>query len=143
MNNTSGYRWGGNNNLSGTNTSVHWASLWHDLQVAALNWGPAAQFGWIVRAWSWNTPGVPLGPYGQFYRLYGTIGFGVIGVLQLAIGWGWIWNVPAPAVPAGEFPDLARAEPDKQNAPRLVTAFFIRAARGLDRLQVSLGVATA
>jgi hypothetical protein len=67
-----------------TGTKLNNASLWHDGQrnLAASS---AAQFGWIQRAWA--GPGTELGPWGQVYRLYGTVGFGNIGVGQAALGY--------------------------------------------------------
>ena len=39
---------------------------------------------WIQRAWTGS--GVEMGPWGQAYRLYGTIGFGILGAGQAAAG---------------------------------------------------------
>ncbi len=66
-----------------TGTKLNNASLWHDGQ-RNLATSSAAQFGWIQRAWF--GPGTELGPWGQAYRIYGTVGFGIIGAGQAVLG---------------------------------------------------------
>ncbi len=71
--------------LPETGTKLDNASIWHDWYVRKHGYGSEAQFGWIVRAWT--GPGVELGPWGQAYRLLGTVGFGVAGAMQAAAGY--------------------------------------------------------
>jgi RHS repeat-associated protein len=66
-----------------TGTRLDNASLWHD-GVQNLATDSAPQFEWIRRAWA--GPGSELGPWGQVYRVYGTVGFGLIGAGQAALG---------------------------------------------------------
>ncbi len=67
----------------GTGTKLDNASVWHDGQ-SNLATSSAAQFGWIKRAWTGR--GAELGPWGQIYRIYGTVGFAIIGGGQAALG---------------------------------------------------------
>lgn len=67
-----------------TGTKLNNASIWHDAYTGRNGFGSAAQFGWIQRAWA--GPGTELGPYGQAYRVLGTVGFGLAGAVQAAAG---------------------------------------------------------
>jgi RHS repeat-associated protein len=76
---------GGPSRLPESGTKPNNASIWHDDFVGRFGyWNSAAQFGWIERAWT--GPGVEPGPYGQAYRILGTVGFGIAGALQWATG---------------------------------------------------------
>ena len=66
-----------------TGTRLNGASRWHDGQ-SNLTQSASPQFGWIQRAWTGS--GVEMGPWGQAYRLYGTVGFGILGAGQAAAG---------------------------------------------------------
>jgi len=71
--------------LPESGTKPNNASIWHDDFVGRFGyWNSGAQFGWIQRAWA--GPGVEPGPYGQAYRILGTVGFGIAGALQWATG---------------------------------------------------------
>jgi hypothetical protein len=75
----------GQNLMPASTSRVNLASGWHDDLVARAGyWNSSAQFGWIERAWA--GPGIEPGLYGQAYRILGTIGFGIAGVLQWATG---------------------------------------------------------
>ena len=67
-----------------TGTKLDGASRWHDGQENLMT-NSAAQFGWIERAWTGS--GTELGPWGQAYRIYGTVGFGIVGAGQTALGY--------------------------------------------------------
>jgi hypothetical protein len=88
---------GNSGTLPRSGTKPDNASIWHDDFVGRNGyWNSAAQFGWIRRAWAGLGEkdqqslglgrGVEPGPYGQAYRILGTIGFGVLGVVQWATG---------------------------------------------------------
>jgi RHS repeat-associated protein len=71
--------------IPASNSKVQRASNWHDREVDLYGFGSSAtQFGWIRRAWRGD--GVEPGPYGQAYRLLGTVGFGIAGGVQWALG---------------------------------------------------------
>ena len=84
-----GWRWPGTGSDAPhwpeSNTKVNLASEWHDWWTGGRGFGSRAQFGWIKRAW--GGPGVEPGPYGQAYRILGTVGFGLVGSLQWLVGW--------------------------------------------------------
>lgn len=84
-----GYSWPGSNRSPigwlQVDDNLGFAAGWHDNQNIGRS---AAQFGWIVRAWTGSDARfgaadlVGLGPYGQAVRLAGTVGFGAIGLGQ-------------------------------------------------------------
>ena len=66
-----------------TGTKLDNASICHDGQKN-ITTSSAAQFGWIRRAWAGE--GSEFGPWGPVCRLYGTVGFRIVGAGQAAFG---------------------------------------------------------
>jgi hypothetical protein len=83
---TSGVLHGRGTSITGaTGTKLDIAGFNHDgYRFRDMATNSSIQFGWIRDAWA--GPGTELGPWGQAYRLYGTLGFGTIGVLQFVAG---------------------------------------------------------
>jgi RHS repeat-associated protein len=91
LNNHGGLNWPGTVDNSpaspfpSSGTKVENASIAHDIDVKRSGFlhSAAAEFRWIANSWSGS--GTEPGPYGQAYRLLGTVGFGVAGSVLLPL----------------------------------------------------------
>jgi hypothetical protein len=82
----SGWNWPGTREnvglISESGTKLNNASIGHDRSADLVS--SSALLGWVHEAWFGS--GLELGPWGQAYRLAGTVAFGGAGLVQKALG---------------------------------------------------------